>query len=95
MSQVINNLLSNAIKFTPEGGSIFLLAKKNSITRRPLGKENLQLTIKDTGIGVPQDKLDKIFNKYEQAELKIEKMVQARVLPSAKIFANFITELSR
>ena len=83
-----SNLLQKAVAF-------FSSQRKIQSLVAPLGKENLQLTIKDTGIGVPQDKLDKIFNKYEQAELKIEKMVQARVLPSAKIFANFITELSR
>lgn len=62
--QVFLNLLSNSIKFTSDGHI--------SIDVR-LGKleddyVNIRCSVKDTGIGIPKDKLDKIFNKFDQAD---------------------------
>ena len=57
--QIINNLLSNAIKFTYHGG----------ITVSTKNVENaLHISIKDTGIGIPKDKLAEIFKIFRQAE---------------------------
>jgi len=54
------NLLSNAFKFTPEGGKVFTTASQ---------KENdILFEIRDTGIGIPEDKLQKIFEEFYQAE---------------------------
>jgi len=65
IAQVITNLLGNAIKFTPENGSIALAA-------RLAGKGNdlctLQISVSDTGIGIPPEQQEKIFNSFEQAE---------------------------
>lgn len=55
-SRIILNLLSNAIKFT-ESGSIHVTAQCQS---------ELSIKIKDTGIGIPQDKLSIIFEKFEK-----------------------------
>jgi signal transduction histidine kinase/CheY-like chemotaxis protein len=61
--QVISNLLGNSIKFTPKGSvklHVSLMEKyKNSLS--------LLFSVEDTGIGIPKDKLDKIFSSYEQA----------------------------
>jgi signal transduction histidine kinase/CheY-like chemotaxis protein len=57
--QILTNLLSNALKFT-EKGEIRVLA---TYTR-----ETLRLTVKDTGIGIPPEKLDKLFSKFTQAD---------------------------
>jgi two-component system sensor histidine kinase VicK len=57
--QVINNLVSNAIKFTPDGGSIAV-----SIARR--GTRAL-LTVADTGIGIPADLQEVLFDKFTKA----------------------------
>lgn len=54
VSTVIRNLLSNAIKFTPEGGLVNLSIKEEE--GRGL------IIVKDTGIGIPQDKLDNLFS---------------------------------
>lgn len=58
--QVLTNLISNAIKCTPEGGTITVWAREN-------GKD-VRIGVKDTGIGIPQDSLQKVFNKFEQVK---------------------------
>ena len=52
------NLLSNAFKFTPEGGSVF-------VTLAASGKDVL-IQVRDSGIGIPEDKLAKIFEQFYQ-----------------------------
>jgi signal transduction histidine kinase/CheY-like chemotaxis protein len=58
--QILNNLISNAIKFTSKGSiSIRVVLDKQNI---------LQLTVTDTGIGIPADKIKVIFEKFAQAD---------------------------
>jgi signal transduction histidine kinase/DNA-binding response OmpR family regulator len=59
LQQIIHNLLSNAVKFTPEGGLV-------TVTARQTGLE-LELTVRDTGIGIPPEDHQRIFEAYEQA----------------------------
>lgn len=56
MKEVFNNLLGNAIKFTPEKGKITFSAK--------VYKNKVRITIKDTGIGMTKETLDKMFNEF-------------------------------
>ena len=63
LRQIILNLLSNAIKFTDKG-SISLDVKVLSQSKNKL---NIEFKITDTGIGVANDKLESIFNNFEQA----------------------------
>jgi signal transduction histidine kinase/ActR/RegA family two-component response regulator len=65
LSQIITNLVSNAIKFTSEG-SIKVSIKK-------LKDNRLQITVADTGMGIPKDKLKSIFEQYEQVRSKVQK----------------------
>ncbi len=60
--KIINNLLSNAFKFTGEGGtvSVFLDLDKT--------KQQAEIKISDSGIGMPEDQLDKIFNRFYQVD---------------------------
>jgi PAS domain S-box-containing protein len=54
--QVLTNLLSNAIKFTPEGGRIVLSARRQA--------EHLAISVSDTGMGIPQEALPRIFTQF-------------------------------
>ncbi|MCY7295568.1 PAS domain S-box protein [Alteromonas sp. a30] len=58
--QIITNLVSNALKFT-ETGEVILKVKE-------VGLNRLRFEIIDTGIGIPQDKLDNLFNKFVQVD---------------------------
>lgn len=60
--QILYNLVSNAIKFTPRGGVYIDL----DIEPEQDGWHLLRLTVRDTGIGIAQDKLEGIFNAFEQ-----------------------------
>jgi two-component system sensor histidine kinase EvgS len=62
--QVLFNLFSNAIKFTAHGHIIFR-AKVDAINEQ-LNKLNIILEVEDTGIGIEEDQLERIFNVFEQ-----------------------------
>ena len=64
LSQVLMNLLNNALKFTEEG-NIILCAKK---IQSPDGTIKVQFSISDTGIGIPEDKMDKLFKTFSQVD---------------------------
>ena len=61
--QVVFNLLGNAVKFTEEG-YIRLFAKK--LQREGESRVDLLIGVKDTGIGIPEEQQEKIFNLFEQ-----------------------------
>jgi signal transduction histidine kinase/DNA-binding response OmpR family regulator/Tfp pilus assembly protein PilF len=74
LEKIINNLLSNAFKFTPENGIVKVVARlitDNKITPLPPSShENpvLELTVEDTGKGIPKEHLDKVFDRFHQVE---------------------------
>jgi len=65
LSQVITNILSNAIKFTPENGTIII---KVSCVEEVEETVTLKIEINDTGIGMSENQINKIFIAFEQAE---------------------------
>jgi signal transduction histidine kinase len=64
IGQVITNLLSNAIKFTHQGCIVVGVECKESNQT----EASLRISVEDTGIGVPEDKLGAIFEKFVQAD---------------------------
>jgi signal transduction histidine kinase len=68
----VRNLLSNAIKFTPQGKNLFIDFQVSSLK---LGKRStdaqtvpaLACTIRDQGVGIPEDELDAVFDKFVQS----------------------------
>ncbi|HEY0307908.1 MAG TPA: PAS domain S-box protein, partial [Acidobacteriaceae bacterium] len=59
--QMLANLIGNAIKFSPNGGEIHLAA-------RNLGDDEAQIEVHDQGRGIPQDKLEAIFERFQQVD---------------------------
>ena len=57
--QVLRNLLGNAVKFTPEEGNVTISAQKIAA--------GAEISVIDTGPGIPPEDLERIFDKYQQA----------------------------
>jgi len=64
LEKIINNLLSNAIKFTPDGGRIILGVKSVNSDKNNFA----EIKITDSGIGIPEDKLERIFDRFYQVD---------------------------
>jgi len=87
------NLLSNAIKFTPDGGRITIRAAE--------GPDSIWFEVEDTGIGIPEDKLDDIFERFHQVDDTLNRQREgtglglAMVRQLARIHAGKISVRSR
>ena len=64
MRQVLTNLVGNAVKFTNEG-EVFVSV---SAQKNPEDIYEIIFTVKDTGIGIPAEKMDKLFNPFSQVD---------------------------
>ncbi len=62
--QVLLNLLSNAIKFTEQGSVVLSVESSDIINEETI----VSVSVSDSGIGIDDDKLDKIFNKFDQED---------------------------
>jgi signal transduction histidine kinase/CheY-like chemotaxis protein len=60
LQQVVWNLLTNAIKFTPKGGSVQVVVERSN--------SHVELSISDTGKGIPADFLPHVFERFSQAD---------------------------
>src|SRR5690625_2650917 len=60
MTQVLDNIISNAIKYSPEGGKItFKVSRRNN---------QMLVSVADEGMGIPYDRLDKVFERFYRAD---------------------------
>jgi PAS domain S-box-containing protein len=65
LAQVISNLLNNAAKYMPRGGRIRLLARREGTTA--------VISVRDTGVGIPADMIDRIFDMFVQVDGSLER----------------------
>ncbi|MBC3787754.1 ATP-binding protein [Spirosoma utsteinense] len=61
--KIAYNLLANALKFTPNGGRV-------QVTGHVTAANQFMLTVSDTGIGIPQDQLERIFERFHQVDAR-------------------------
>lgn len=61
LMQVVSNLVDNALTYTPTGGRVHM-------TIRPYGEKAVELTVQDTGKGMPPDQLARIFERFYQVD---------------------------
>jgi len=66
VERIIFNLLSNAFKFTPQDGHVSVLL---AVLQKTTEEQFLEIKVIDTGIGIPADKQDKIFERFFQNEV--------------------------
>ncbi len=59
--QVVHNLLFNALRHTPEGGLI--------VVQGAVAGDRMEISVSDTGIGIPPDRLQQVFTRYYQTEM--------------------------
>ena len=69
IKEVLINLMSNAVKFTPNNGQITVEIKR--LGNAPLDKARVLFSVQDSGIGIHQDKIEGIFDAFNQADSTI------------------------
>jgi len=79
LRQVLNNLSENALKFTPKGGKVTVAARKVMLEAEDLGgfgsalmaaaqRPAIELSVSDTGIGIPEDERARVFDAFYQVD---------------------------
>ncbi|MFA4984887.1 MAG: ATP-binding protein [Candidatus Omnitrophota bacterium] len=83
LKQIMFNLLSNAVKFTPSGGSVTVNAKRSKSIPLAMQKADMpeagdfvEISVKDTGIGIKPEDLSKLFQTFSQIESVYSKTVE-------------------
>lgn len=88
IQQILTNLLSNAIKFTPEGGRITVTARCND-------RLNLEMSVADTGVGIPDEDREIIFEKFRQSKSVLGKDGLTREYSGTGLGLSIVKELCK
>ncbi|WP_295695316.1 hybrid sensor histidine kinase/response regulator [uncultured Maricaulis sp.] len=64
LARILRNLLSNAVKFTPPGGQIRLVSRRDGA--------DMLIEVSDNGPGIPSDELDRVFDEYVQLATPVD-----------------------
>ena len=68
LEESLSNLLSNAIKYTPQNGDVYVSVRKLLSDNK--SEPQVEISVRDTGIGIQEDQLDKIFIRFYRVEDK-------------------------
>lgn len=68
MRQAIINLLGNAVKFTPDGGQIALMVRRDRV------QQTIQFSVMDTGIGIAPENMPKLFQSFVQIDSSLSRL---------------------
>ncbi len=79
LKQILVNLLSNAVKFTPEGGHVGLEVQPNA------NDQTVSLTVWDTGIGIPAENLEQVFQPFVQLDSRLARQYEGTGLGLALV----------
>jgi DNA-binding response OmpR family regulator/anti-sigma regulatory factor (Ser/Thr protein kinase) len=72
LESVISNLLANAVKFTPPGGKIMISVTKKNTPEANFPSGLLEISVCDTGPGIPRSELARIFDRFYQSDSTYE-----------------------
>jgi two-component system sensor histidine kinase GlrK len=67
IQQVLDNLLNNALKFTPPGGLVRVAVSLEEKASERGGDRWVEVRVSDTGVGIPAEEIERIFNKFYQS----------------------------
>ncbi|MBA3027766.1 MAG: hypothetical protein FP816_03005 [Desulfobacteraceae bacterium] len=70
LKQILYNLLSNAVKYTPDGGTIKIIAQTLLEQEKEESPPMVEIIVQDSGIGISAEDLDRIFHPFEQLKNK-------------------------
>ena len=88
LQQILTNLLSNAIKFTPDGGLIQVTADLVSAT-------HFQISVADTGVGIPESDFEVIFEKFRQSNAVLQNDGLTRQYAGTGLGLSIVKELCK
>jgi signal transduction histidine kinase/DNA-binding response OmpR family regulator len=66
LRQIMINLINNALKFTEEGEVVLTVRSKGSTNKRK--KHRIEFSVRDTGIGIPKERMDRLFQAFSQVD---------------------------